>query len=91
MRVNGLLIGDAEINVICYMEDGRYAQVVFTGTVAIFSTGILPAIEAARLPEIEFSGWVQGLARELKVEIAGEVVMLTPLGGKIFSLIGSRH
>lgn len=91
VRVNGLLIENAEIDVLRYVEGGRYAIVRFSGTIAIFSTGILPAIEAARLPHIEFSGWLEGGARELKVEIAGDAVMVTPVGGKIFSLVAARH
>ena len=48
VRVNGLLIEDAEIDVICYLKDGRYAQVAFTGTIAVFSTA-----RRLRMPGIE--------------------------------------
>lgn len=89
VTVNGLMIEDAEIDVIGYVEGGRYVQIEFTGTIAIFAPGILPAIEAAKLPEIIFSGWVEGRARELKIDIMGEVVMMTPVAGKIFSLVGA--
>lgn len=89
VRVNGLLIEDAEIEVIAYVEGGRYVQVEFTGTIAVFAPGILPAVEAAKLPDIRFQGWVEGLGRELKIDITGEVVMITPVAGKIFSLIGA--
>lgn len=88
VRVNGLLIEDAKIDVIAYVEGGRYVQVEFTGTIAVFAPGILPAVEAAKLPDIRFSGWVEGQARELKIDITGEVVMMTPVAGKIFSLVG---
>jgi hypothetical protein len=89
VRVNGLLIEDAQVTVESYVESGRYAQVEFSGTIAVFAAGIDPAIEAARLPDIRFEGWVEGQAREMKIEIAGEVVMVTPVGGKIFSLVGA--
>lgn len=89
VRINGLLIEDARISVVGYVEGGRYAKVEFCGTVVVFATGIEPAIAAARLPQIEFSGWVEGQARELKIKIADEVVMLTPMGGKVFSLVGA--
>lgn len=91
VRVNGLLIEDAEIDVIGYVEGGRYVQVEFTGTFAVFAPGILPAVEAAKLPDIRFEGWVEGQARELKIDIMGEVVMLTPVAGKIFSLVGADN
>lgn len=89
VRINGLLIENAVIKVMTYLENGRYAKVEFSGTVVVFATGIEPAVEAARLPQINFSGWVEGQARELQIEIAGEVVMMTPVGGKAFSLIGA--
>lgn len=89
VRINGLLIEDATIRVIGYVEDRRYAKVEFTGTVAVFARGIDPALAAARLPQIEFAGWVEGQARELRIEIAGEVVVMTPLGGKVYSLVGA--
>lgn len=60
VTVNGLLIEDAEIDVISYVENDRYAKIEFTGTIAIFAPGILPAVEAAKLPDIKFSGWVEG-------------------------------
>lgn len=88
VTVNGLLIEDAEIDVIGYVEGGRYVQVEFTGTIAVFAPGLLPAVEAAKLPDIKFSGWVEGLARELKIDITGEVVMMTPVAGKMFSVVG---
>lgn len=91
VRVNGLLIEDAEIDVIGYLEGGRYVQVEFTGTIAVFAPGILPAVESAKLPDIRFEGWVEGQARELKIDIMGEVVMLTPVAGKIFSLVGADN
>lgn len=89
VRINGLLIENATTRVIGYVEDGRYAKVEFSGTLAIFATGIEPAIAAARLPQIEFAGWVEGQARELRIEIVGEVVMLTPVDGKVYSLVGA--
>lgn len=89
VTVNGLRIEDAEIEVISYLEGGRYVQVEFSGTIAVFAPGILPAIQAARLPNIQFHGWVEGQARELKIDITGEVVMMTPVAGKIFSLVGA--
>ncbi|MBR9972684.1 hypothetical protein [Magnetospirillum sulfuroxidans] len=89
VTVNGLLIADAEIEVIGYIEGGRYVQVEFSGTIAIFAPAILPAIQAARLPDIRFEGWVEGQARELKIDIAGKVVMMTPVAGQIFSLVGA--
>lgn len=91
VRVNGLLIEDAAIEVTGYVEDGRYAQVEFVGTIAVFAVGLEPAIEAARLPQINFAGWLEGQARELQIYIVSEVVMMTPVGGKVFSLIGAGH
>lgn len=88
VRVNGLLIEDSEIVVTGYVEGGRYAQVEFSGTIAVFGNGLMPAIDVARVPEIKFSGWVQGQARELNVTIVGEVVM-APSGGKVYSLVGA--
>lgn len=89
VRVNGLLIEDAQISIDSYVEGGRYAKIEFTGTIAVFAPGILPAIEAAKLPDIRFEGWIEGLARELKIDITGEIVMMTPVAGKIFSLVGA--
>lgn len=89
VRVNGLLIEDAQISIDSYLEGGRYAKIEFTGTLAIFAPGIMPAIQAAKLPDIRFSGWVEGQARELKIDIAGKVVMMTPVAGKIFSMVGA--
>jgi len=87
VRINGLLIEDARINVVGYVEGGRYAKVEFSGTVVVFATGFEPAVEAARLPDIDFEGWIEGQGRELNIKIAGEVVMLTPQNGKVFSLV----
>mgnify|MGYP001806771004 CR=1 FL=1 len=89
VRINGLVIENAVIKVLSYLENGRYAKVEFSGTLAIFATGIEPAIAAARLPQIEFAGWVEGQARELQIEIVGEVVMMTPVDGRLYSLIGA--
>lgn len=88
VRVNGLVIEDAQVSVEAYVENGRYATVEFSGTIAVFAAGILPAIQAARLPDIRLEGWVEGQAREIKIDIVGEVVMVTPISGKIFSLVG---
>lgn len=40
VTVNGLLIEGAEIDVISYVEGGRYVHVEFTGTIAVFALGI---------------------------------------------------
>lgn len=91
VKINGMVIGDADIHVQNYEEGGREAAVEFTGTVPIFAEGIMPAIELARLPRIEFLGWVNGLAHTLKIRVIGEVVMMTPIRGKLFSLVGADH
>lgn len=91
VRINGLVIENAVIKVLSYLENGRYAKVEFSGTLAIFATGIEPAIAAARLPQIEFIGWIDGQARELQIEIIGEVVMATPVDGKVYSLVGANR
>lgn len=89
VKVNGMVIGDADIRVLRYVEDGREVAVEFTGTVPVFAEGIIPAIELAKLPRIEFVGWVSGLAHTMNIRIENEVVMLTPQGGRIFSLVGA--
>lgn len=91
VKVNGMVIGDADIRVLRYEEDGREAAVEFTGTVPVFAEGIIPAIKLAKLPRIEFVGWVSGLAHTMNIRVEDEVVMMTPLGGKIISLVGAMR
>lgn len=89
VKINGMIIEDADIRVLNYEEDGREVAVEFTATIPVFADGIMPAIELARLPKIEFKGWVNGLAHTLNIAVIGEVVMMTPIRGKLFSLVGA--
>lgn len=88
VRVNGLLAQDAVIEVINYTADRHHVVVEFAACIPVYAHGLSDGVERARLISVEFSGWVEGEARDVSVSIIGEVLLSNP-GGKVFSLVGA--
>ncbi len=82
VKVNGLLIGDAEARAVTY-TDGYEAVVEFTGSVVVFAAKVTEALRNLKRAEVEVFGWVNGFAHDVEIDAIGEVNLVNALDGNL--------
>lgn len=90
VTVNGIVVGDANVDFNGFTSDRQWIVTKFDGTVPVFTqNGILPAIELVQNGDIEIWGrGLKGRTAEVDIDI-GDTVTMVERDGKIFQLIGA--
>lgn len=81
IKMNGMVIGDADARAVTYIEGGREVMVEFTGSVPVFAATVKEAIRKVQESEVEVFGWVNGPAHDLEIDVVGPLTLVNPATG----------
>jgi hypothetical protein len=92
IKMAGMTIGDAAVKTIRYTRDGRAIVADLTGTLPIFATAIMNAIDRAKASEIEIEGLgMKGVGKIITFEIGDVVTQIDPVTGDTATLYGANR
>lgn len=83
IKVNGMIIGDAEAHGVNYTPDGKEAVVEFTGSIPVFAANAKEAVRKVMDSEVEVFGWVNGFAHDVNIVVKGPLTLVNPLSGTL--------
>lgn len=83
VKVNGMIIGDAEAHAVNYTPDGNEAVIEFTCSVPIYAANAEEAVRKIADAEVEVFGWVNGKAHDVDISVHGPLTLVSPQTGTL--------